>query len=180
MGSRLICRRGRAVDVLQDIIAETGAGAVRWSRAYDPAQVARDKEVKAALSDRGIDAASVAGHVMFEPWSVETKTGGFYRVYSPFWRAVAGRDVPAPSPRPSLIPAPDVWPASDDVADWGLATPMNRGAGVVAAHVRVGEAAAADRLAEFVEDRIGDYKACLLYTSPSPRDQRGSRMPSSA
>ena len=26
----------------------------------------------------------------------------------------------------------------------------------------------------------GNYKGCLLYTSPSPRDQRGSRMPSSA
>ena len=26
----------------------------------------------------------------------------------------------------------------------------------------------------------GLYNACLLYTSPSPRDQRGSRMPSSA
>ena len=26
----------------------------------------------------------------------------------------------------------------------------------------------------------GDYITCLLYTSPSPRDQRGSRMPSSA
>ena len=26
----------------------------------------------------------------------------------------------------------------------------------------------------------GGYKTCLLYTSPSPRDQRGSRMPSSA
>ena len=25
-----------------------------------------------------------------------------------------------------------------------------------------------------------DFKTCLLYTSPSPRDQRGSRMPSSA
>ena len=25
-----------------------------------------------------------------------------------------------------------------------------------------------------------EYKVCLLYTSPSPRDQRGSRMPSSA
>ena len=24
------------------------------------------------------------------------------------------------------------------------------------------------------------FRACLLYTSPSPRDQRGSRMPSSA
>ena len=29
-------------------------------------------------------------------------------------------------------------------------------------------------------NRITDTRACLLYTSPSPRDQRGSRMPSSA
>ena len=29
-------------------------------------------------------------------------------------------------------------------------------------------------------DPILQLKACLLYTSPSPRDQRGSRMPSSA
>ena len=29
-------------------------------------------------------------------------------------------------------------------------------------------------------DENGDPTTCLLYTSPSPRDQRGSRMPSSA
>ena len=28
--------------------------------------------------------------------------------------------------------------------------------------------------------RVKDLPGCLLYTSPSPRDQRGSRMPSSA
>ena len=33
------------------------------------------------------------------------------------------------------------------------------------------------RLPEFVRDQL---ETCLLYTSPSPRDQRGSRMPSSA
>ena len=27
---------------------------------------------------------------------------------------------------------------------------------------------------------FGHLKSCLIYTSPSPRDQRGSRMPSSA
>ena len=27
---------------------------------------------------------------------------------------------------------------------------------------------------------VGELDTCLLYTSPSPRDQRGSRMPSSA
>ena len=30
------------------------------------------------------------------------------------------------------------------------------------------------------QDYAGKVKCCLLYTSPSPRDQRGSRMPSSA
>ena len=29
-------------------------------------------------------------------------------------------------------------------------------------------------------DGFEDCNTCLLYTSPSPRDQRGSRMPSSA
>ena len=30
------------------------------------------------------------------------------------------------------------------------------------------------------EEETEDTTSCLLYTSPSPRDQRGSRMPSSA
>ena len=32
----------------------------------------------------------------------------------------------------------------------------------------------------FLEEDVGTVHTCLLYTSPSPRDQRGSRMPSSA
>ena len=32
---------------------------------------------------------------------------------------------------------------------------------------------------DLIKDAL-DYKACLLYTSPSPRDISGSRMPSSA
>ena len=34
---------------------------------------------------------------------------------------------------------------------------------------------------EIAKDQLrAEGKPCLLYTSPSPRDQRGSRMPSSA
>ena len=36
------------------------------------------------------------------------------------------------------------------------------------------------RAAEGAYDGQGLIELCLLYTSPSPRDQRGSRMPSSA
>ena len=158
MGSRLVCRRGRAEDVLTALVRETGAKTVRWSRAYDPDQVARDKGVKAALAAEGVDAASAPGHVMFEPWAVETKTGGYYRVYSPFWRAVADLGVAEPLDAPSVLPVPEVWPASERIADWGLAGPMRRGAAVVAGHVCVGEAAALARLGAFVEDRIDAYK----------------------
>ena len=33
---------------------------------------------------------------------------------------------------------------------------------------------------ETLEKEVQHLKACLLYTSPSPRDRYGSRMPSSA
>ena len=41
------------------------------------------------------------------------------------------------------------------------------------------------RPGENIKDEVSitsghDYKSCLLYTSPSPRDMTGSRMPSSA
>ena len=39
---------------------------------------------------------------------------------------------------------------------------------------------AVDKKADALEKREADYTACLLYTSPSPRDRSLSRMPSSA
>ena len=35
-------------------------------------------------------------------------------------------------------------------------------------------------MSSLVQKMMQNYENCLLYTSPSPRDQRGSRMPSSA
>ena len=37
-----------------------------------------------------------------------------------------------------------------------------------------------DRDAQIIDALEGEYKDCLLYTSPSPRDRQKSRMPSSA
>ena len=38
----------------------------------------------------------------------------------------------------------------------------------------------ADKMKQISPEGIAVLVGCLLYTSPSPRDQRGSRMPSSA
>lgn len=159
LGSRLILRRGDAGAVLADLVAETGAGAVFWSRLYDPAAIARDRALKAALRAKGIVAESHNAHLLFEPWTVETGTGGFYKVYSPMWRAVKDRDVPLPEAAPSRLPAPEVWPASDRLADWRMGQGMVRGAAVCRPFQRVGEAAARDRLHAFSTGAIGDYRA---------------------
>ena len=159
IGSRLIFRRGTALEVLRQLITETGAGAVWWGRLYDPDSIARDKAVKSALKAEGIEARSFEGHVLFEPWTVETGGGGFYRVYSPFWRAVRDREVPDVLPGVSTLAAPQIWPDGDDLPDWGLGAEMRRGASVVRPHLTVGEEAARDRLDRFADDRIADYKA---------------------
>lgn len=159
IGSRLICRRGTALDVLSSLIDETGATYVVWNRLYDPDAIARDTAVKAALKERDVGAESHAAHLLFEPWTVETKTGGPYRVYTPFWKAVRGIHVGDPLPAPSNIAAPDAWPGSDDPASWDLGKAMQRGAEVVAPYLTVGEAAAMDRLDRFIDGPINRYKA---------------------
>ncbi len=156
-GSRLVLRRGAALAVLRDLVAETGAAGVFWSRLYDPAAKARDTGVKAALRAAGFEAQSFAGHLLHEPWEVQTGTGGFYRVYTPFWRAVRGRAVAEAVAAPARLPAPEVWPASDALEEWRLGAAMRRGADVVARFARVGEAAAAERLAWFLDGPVGRY-----------------------
>lgn len=158
-GSRLILRRGPALDVLRAIVAETGAGAVYWTRLYDPASIARDTAVKKSLKAAGIAAQSFAGHALFEPWDVATKTGGFYKVYTPLWKAVRDRDVPMPLPAPGQIPAPTNWPESDELESWRLDGPMQRGAEILRSHCVVGESAAQDRLAAFMDRLVADYQS---------------------
>lgn len=156
-GSKLILRRGNALPVLRELIKQTGAGAVYWSRLYDPDSRARDTDLKAALKEDGVTAESFKGHVLFEPWTVETKTGGFYKVYTPMWKSVRGNDVPAALPTPGTIPTPDSWPASDDIADWRMDAAMFRGADILKSHCTVGEAAASNRLGAFIANRVSNY-----------------------
>lgn len=156
-GSRLILRRGPALEVIQQVVAETGADAVVWNRLYDPISKARDTAVKAGLKEAGIDAHSFAGHVMFEPWTVETKTGGFYKVFTPMWKSVRSRGVAASVPKPKTLHAPESWPDTQTLEDWRLAADIKRGADVLAPHMTVGETSANARLADFIETKVEDY-----------------------
>ena len=158
-GNRLILRRGSAFEELKALVAETGAQTVYWQRAYDPTSQERDAAVKAAFLELGVEAQSFKGHLLFEPWTVQTKVGGFFKVYTPMWNSVRGRDVPAPLPEPAIVTAPEAFPASDNLADWRLGRQMRRGGAIVAGYARVGAAKAMARLEEFTNGGLRDYRA---------------------
>ncbi|WP_209425702.1 deoxyribodipyrimidine photo-lyase [Pararhodobacter sp. SW119] len=157
-GSRLILRRGNALEVLRDLVRDTDAAGVWWGRLYDAPARARDTEVKQALRAAGTEAQSFAGHTLIEPWQVATGEGGHYKVYTPFWKALSARGVAAPCKAPSKLQAPDSWPTSDSLADWGLGAAMNRGAAIVARHARVGSAEAEAKLDAFLDGAVEDYR----------------------
>ncbi|MBI6629177.1 cryptochrome/photolyase family protein [Pontibaca salina] len=170
-GSRLILRRGAALDVLRSLIDETGADAIYWSRLYDPGSVARDSAVKAALKQQGIAARSFGGHLLFEPGSVQTQSGTHYKVYTPFWNAVKTCDVEQPLAAPEAVPAPDKWPDSDDLADWQMGAGMDRGAAIMRPHVQLGEAAALARLDYFLSDIVAGYGESRNYPAQDGTSQ---------
>lgn len=126
-GSRLLVLRGPSLATLEQVVGASGADAVHWNRLYEPASLARDREVKQALRARGLDAHSHNAALLAEPWTVATLGGEPYRVFTPFWKNAGQRiaDV-APRPAPARLPAvPEALPgltvdalALEPLLDW--------------------------------------------------------------
>jgi deoxyribodipyrimidine photo-lyase len=112
------------------------------------------RQVKAALKDEGLEARSFAGHLLHEPWEVETGQGGFYRVFTPFWKPMRGMPVPAPSACAETVCAG--WSAGRQATAGGLAAgrgdePGGGGRGAVSGGGRSGGAGGCGFLAGPVE-----------------------------
>ena len=156
-GLQLVLRRGKAADVVSDVVHEVGAGAVFWNRCYEPGAVARDKAIKDALKKDGLEAGSFNGSLLLEPWEIETGQGEPYKVFTPFWKRL--REIytaPTAAHIPErLIPGPAL--DSDLLDDWQLLPTAPDWAGGLRESWNAGEHAARGRLAQFLGDAVGDY-----------------------
>ncbi|MCA9114398.1 MAG: deoxyribodipyrimidine photo-lyase [Planctomycetaceae bacterium] len=156
-GSRLILRQGPAGEVLQELIDETGANAVFWNRRYEPAVIARDRDVKQNLRDEGLTADSFNSQLLWEPWTISTKQDRPYQVFTPYWKTCLQAEPPAePEDQPENLPAPDSWPESDELDDLKLLPDIDWDSGLEETWTP-GTAAAAETFDRFVEDLAEDY-----------------------
>lgn len=89
--------------LLPQLAEETGAEAVYWNRCYEPHAIARDSDIKADLKAKGIEVRSFKASLLYEPFELKTKTGGPYKVYSPFWRAAQELEIAPPLEKPATI-----------------------------------------------------------------------------
>lgn len=155
-GGRLLLRRGHPGEIIPDLVKETGAEAVFWNRRYSLPERDLDGAIKTALQDRELTAESFNGSLLTEPWSRQTKTGGYYRVFTPYWKAVrANYTPPEPLPAPDTLASGDVQ--SDDLESWGLTPASPDWAETFTDHWTPGEAGAHERLNTFIDGPINAY-----------------------
>ncbi len=160
IGSKLVVRQGQAADVVQELVDETGAGAVHLMRGYTPAARALEEDLHQAYEQTDVGVRRFAGNLLVEPEAVRTKTGTPYTVFSPFWRAASELiDTVAPQSAPTELAAPSVWPDSKEVASLGLEPEPTHWADPIAATWVPGETAALGRLHDFLDGPVVDYKA---------------------
>jgi deoxyribodipyrimidine photo-lyase len=156
-GSRLIIRRGPALDALRGLIKETRASAIFWNRCCQPAAIARDKSAKTALRRDGMEVESFNGSLLFEPPAVTTREGKPHQVFSAFWKACLAKPEPGPpSSAAKNLKHPRSWPRSLNVGELGL-EPTIDWAGGLREIWHPGEAGASRMLRRFLGKGLSTY-----------------------
>jgi len=156
-GLSLVLVEGDTHTELNKWIQSTGAHAVYWNRRYEPAIIERDKQLKQELQADGIDAKSFNSALLFEPHTIQNKSGDPYKVFTPYWRYCRTLSVPAPV-KTEIKQAKSCNKAAPGLklADLKLLPDINWDA-VFYHHWTPTVAAARQRLKKFVQDPIDDY-----------------------
>jgi deoxyribodipyrimidine photo-lyase len=156
-GSRLIIHHGPSGDTLRGLVRQTKASTVLWTRRYEPAAVARDTTLKAALRTDGVTIETFGAALLFEPWTICTNAGKPFQVFTPFWKACLNAPAPvAPLRAPTMLRAPSRWPRSVAVEELGLEPKIDWAAGLRAAW-QPGEHGANAQLERFLDEGLTHY-----------------------
>jgi deoxyribodipyrimidine photo-lyase len=157
LGADLVLRRGEAGREVADVVKSAGARRLLFNRRYDRAGRAVDDALAEALgNDVAVDCFTA--NILHEPERVSTKSGGYYKVYTPFWRNVSETEPRDPIDAPRKLRVPKSLTRSDKLSDWQLRPTGPDWSKGLRSFWEVGEAAAHRRFAAFCDDHLGTYQ----------------------
>lgn len=153
-GSGLVIRRGPAERELPALAAASGATAVHWASDATPYALARDRRVRDALQEAGVEAVPGPGNFVADVGRPRTTAGRPFIVFTPFHRAWGGLERrPVHRAPAELPPLPrglerGAIPSLDDL---GLTDDLPEPA------VSPGESAAREELARWLASDLAAY-----------------------
>ncbi len=157
LGSDLFLFTGKAEDVLTEIAEQTGATTVYVNRAYERTLI--DRDIAIALKGNGIAIRAFHGQLLHDPKAIRTGSGNPFKVFTPFWNAMQRLDEPHPPiDPPDAIAAPEKFPESEELDSWNLLPTKPNWAHGFPDHWTPGEAGAAEKLEDFIDRELHDYK----------------------
>ena len=157
LGLKLILlKKGTPLEIILKLAKDVSADSVYWNRCYEPTAISRDKKIKAALLERGIEVHSSNGSLLNEPWTIKNKTGGFFKVFTPYWKHC--RQLLPIHPAMSLANRPKAIDIkSDALEEWKL-LPTIDWAKQFPDYWTPGEEGAQNKLDEFIKHHLNGYK----------------------
>lgn len=153
---KLILRKGNALEIILELVNALSINAVYWNRCYEPMSIERDKKIKATLQETGLEVLSFNASLFNEPWTIQNKSGSFFKVFTPYWKTC--RQILVSQPAKMLTHNPEgVELISDELDTWRLLPTLNW-ASQFPDHWTPGEAGAEQRLQDFIAHHLKGYK----------------------
>jgi deoxyribodipyrimidine photo-lyase len=153
----LLYRRGETVAQLEELILESGASAIYFTRDYAPWSAALESRIKALCDRLGVGCHRHGGFLLHEPESIRNGSGEFFKVYSPYARACFAKGPPRASRPVAAITNHDVNIASDELSSWALLPSKPDWARGMAKAWTPGEAGARAVLEQFLDHGLKGY-----------------------
>jgi len=157
-GLRLCIRSGATrAEVLTKLIEETGAQFVSWSRRYEPDLIKSFSSLKKMLQSKNVEVQSFCDALLFDPWEIKNKTGGPYKVFTPFYRTLLARQNIIQSPlKVSLQNVKPLIVESESIESLNLLPKISWDKSFYP-NWKIGEKAALERLKNFSKNAIAKY-----------------------
>lgn len=92
-GARMLVAHGDPAVEIPRLVKALGVSSVWTNKDYEPSAIARDAAVAATLQAAGVAFTALKDQVVFEEREVLTKTGGVYKVFTPYrtaWLSALG------------------------------------------------------------------------------------------
>ncbi len=156
LGGRLAFREGDPALAIPELADEVGASAVYANEDHTAYASARDGRVESALRKRGIELSTHGGISCTDVGAIRNKSGGPYKVFTPFFRAWREAPRRATELRPRILRAPTIDTTRGKVPSFSQLKIDNE-AKRIAELAKPGEEASRQRLDGYMK-RINSYE----------------------